>query len=251
MHSFKQNSVGVCANAGSYEAVYSFGKYGSRKIVFDNEKFLQRFFDSISNHRKRAHILKVVARANCDENVRDIIQDVQRLLYQKKFDELADLMKQYIPKPHPTNNDAKLYCHVIASMVYYDYPYTNKEFNDTLKELKSRRVVRDSIEFMTTGKYNCDSEYCYVTTDLSDCMFPRVRIVVDIECVVGECIDAWLIEQFNKFIDNDPFHKYNVTDERHDPSIERFEQRKTAAIKKFIKEMPINSLALKEAYGKK
>lgn len=74
LHSFKRNSGGVCANAGSYEAVYSFGKYGSRKIVFDNEKFLQRFFNSISHHRKRAHILKVVARANCDENVRDIIQ---------------------------------------------------------------------------------------------------------------------------------------------------------------------------------
>jgi hypothetical protein len=251
LHSFKQNSGGVCANAGSYEAVYSFGKYGSRKIVFDNERFLQRFFDSISKHRKRAHMLKVVARANCDENVRDIIQDVQRLLYQKKFDELADIMKQYIPKPHPTNPDAKLYCHVIASMVYYDYPYTSKEFNDTLEELRSRRVVRDSIEFMITGKYNYDSKYCYVTTDLSDCMYPEVRLVGDIACVEGEYIDYWLVEQFDKFIEDDPFYKYNVNDERRDPSIERLEQRKDAAIKKFIKDMPIYSLAIKEAYGKK
>lgn len=251
LHSFKRNSGGVCANAGSYETVYSFGKYGSKKIVFDNEKFLQRFFDSISNHRKRAHILKVIARTTCDENVSSIKQDVQKLLYQNRFDELAEYMKKYVPEQHPTNQDDKLYCIEIESMVYYDYPYTSKEFNYTLKELKSRRVVRDLIEFMTTGKYNCDSEYCYVTTDLSDCMYPEVRLVGDISCVTGECIDAWLVEQFDKFIDNDPFYKYNVNDERRDSSIERLEQRKDAAIKKFIKEMPIYSLAIKEAYGKK
>lgn len=250
LHSFKQNSGGVCDNAGSYEAVYSFGKYGSRKIVFDNEGFLKRFFDRISKHRKRAHIIKVVARANCDENVRDMIPEVQRMLYQNRFDELADYMKQYVPKQHPTNPNAELYCNVIASMVWYDYPLASNEFNDTLKELRSRRVVKDSIEFMTTGENNFDSENCYVTTDLSDCMYPEVRFVGDISCVTGECIDAWLSGKFSEFIDNDPFYKYNVNDERRDSSIERLEQRKDAAIRKFIKEMPIYSLAIKEAYGK-
>lgn len=250
LHSFKQNSGGVCADFGSYEAVYSFGKYGAKKIVFDNEGFLKRFFDRISKHRKRAHILKVVTHANCDKNISDMIQYVQRLLYQNRFDELADYMKQYTPKPHPTNPNAKLYCSVVASMVWYDYPYTSKEFNNTLKELKSRRVVKDSIEFITTGENNCDSKYCYVTTDLSDCMYPKVRIVGEIPCVEGECIYSWLVKQFDEFIKNDPFYKYNVNDERRDSSIERLEQRKIAAIERFIKEMPIYSLALKEAYGK-
>ena len=229
-----------------YQAYYSFGKYGDRAIIFDSEEFIQKFYNNYSGLMKRTHALNFIFKAE-PKYFDEIQKFTTELLLQKRFDELCEYMKSYVPKTRVDDCYGKhLTWFIATSYCVQGYAFRCDQFNEVVEEIGNRGMLYTSSE-LSMMQTPTRHKYCYAKTDFSDCMYPEVRLVGDIACVVGWCIDAWLSEKFSEFINDDPFYKYNVNDKRRDPSIERLEQRMEAAIRKFVKDIPIDMLAMKEA----
>ena len=232
-----------------YSAHYSFGEYGDREIIFDTDEFIQKFFDNYSSNMKRTHIVNFIFKADT-LYFKDVEDVVKPLVYQRRFDELQKYMDSYIPKTRQGDDFGKrLQWFTATAYCETGYAFKCESFNNFVNELRGHGLMW-SDGWLRDMKTPSERKYCYTKTDLSDLQYPKVRLVGRCGCTAGNHIDAWLVDKYDEFIKNDPFYAYNVNDERRDSSIERLEQRKEAAIRKFVEEMPIYSLAIKEAYGK-